>query len=156
MVSSASGGGAGRSAGGPSAPRGNEREQAEGRERRGGGGGPPRGGAGRATELVLQPGAPLGCRGRGRVAGVPGPPQRRERAVDPRRVVADVEPEGREPERFHFAAYRADEEIGGALAPRCDEPVLERAPVGDPLVCRPIRPRLGRGLAPFRACERGG
>src|SRR5204863_67207 len=78
-----------------------------------------------------------------------------ERAVDPRRVVADVEPEGREPERFHFAAYRADEEIGGALPPRCDEPVLERAQVGDQLVCRPIRRRLGRGLAPFGAGERG-
>src|SRR5437667_233664 len=85
----------------------------------------------RPRELTLQPCAPFGRRRRGRLARGPGPPQRGYACVHAWRIVADVEPEGAEPERLHFPAHRADEELGGAPDARRHEPGLERAQVAD-------------------------
>ncbi len=109
----------------------------------------------RTRQLTLQPGAPFGGSRRRRLARVPRPPHRGEGDVHARRVVTDVEPEGREPERLDFPAHRSNQQLGAAPATPRHEPGLEGAQIADQLVGRAIGHRIGGGVASFRAGERG-
>ena len=112
-------------------------------------------GAERLGELALEPAAPRhGARSR-RVALVARPPQRGECSVEPRAVLAEVEPERAEPKGLHLPSHGSHEQLGGAAGAGVGEAGFERLEVRDQLIRSAVTPRGRRAVSLFRAAECG-
>ena len=112
-------------------------------------------GAERPHQLRLQPGAPLGGLGRGRLGGAAGAPQRAQCLVQARGVLADVQSERAEPEGFHLAAHRPHEQPGRRGALRLGETRFQGAQVDDEVVRGRVAVGLGGRLSLLGGDERG-